>query len=558
MKKTFILITMIISLCTCPILAEASCSGSGTVWSCTSGSTVANVNSAIASSTTGATITLASGAYTWNVTSLLYDPLKSTTVICSSVGACDVTLGTNRLLYHDDVNGATNPATQSTWRLSGFDFVAGACGVPCIWAAPRSAQPIQYLTVRLDHNTFNGQGNSTDFMYFGEISRPMYVTGVIDHNSWTNSTQTRVLVLYGTGDPTAFPSTLLGSGNCLFFEDNNIDFTAPDNNGAALIDAENASCYVARFNSLKNARVGQHGVSHGWGTVNIEVYGNTFLRTTDSDFLGNCFRSIHIQGSGTGAFWGNTFSCFSAISTPIALLHYRDTTIANHGAGGSAEICDGTNAVDGNTAPEATHRGYPCKQQPGRAVAGGAPGWGTLSPMATFRNTNLADGSRQDMVFGCGWAAPEYCAAHVQSNRDYYNAVSVNEQTTSSSPFNGTTGIGHGTLANRPTTCTHTTPPADDGGGVMYWATDQGAWNTSTSNPFGVNASGADGHIYRCSSTDTWTLFYTPYTYPHPLNVSEGGGGGGGGGDPPPPTFSGFRWSAGARPLAHAGQRPVR
>jgi hypothetical protein len=96
-----------------------------------------------------------------------------------------------------------------------------------------------------------------------------------------------------------------------------------------------------------------------------------------------------------------------------------------------------------------------------------------------------------------------------------YNAVSKDEQSSKTSPFNGTIGIGHGTLANRPDTCTHTTPPADDGGGVMYWATDQGSWNSSSSNTWGIQFSGADGVLYRCSATDTWVEYYTPAPYPN-------------------------------------------
>ncbi len=87
------------------------------------------------------------------------------------------------------------------------------------------------------------------------------------------------------------------------------------------------------------------------------------------------------------------------------------------------------------------------------------------------------------------------------ANRDWYQE-SVNQaaQTSNTSPFNGTSGTGHGTLANRPITCTPR---------VGYWATDQGSWNTS--------GSGGQGQLYVCTATNTWTLHYTPYTYPHPL-----------------------------------------
>jgi hypothetical protein len=87
------------------------------------------------------------------------------------------------------------------------------------------------------------------------------------------------------------------------------------------------------------------------------------------------------------------------------------------------------------------------------------------------------------------------------NNRDWY-AESVNQaaQTSATAPFNGTSGAGHGTLARRPTTCTPR---------VGYWATDQGTWNRS--------GSGGQGQLYVCTATNTWTLYYTPYVYPHPL-----------------------------------------
>ena len=88
-------------------------------------------------------------------------------------------------------------------------------------------------------------------------------------------------------------------------------------------------------------------------------------------------------------------------------------------------------------------------------------------------------------------------------SRDFYvENLNQTAQSSSSSPFDGSTaiGMGHGTLANRPTGCTT---------GVGYWATDQGNWNQS--------GSGGQGELFICTTTNTWTLSYTPYTYPHPL-----------------------------------------
>ena len=86
-------------------------------------------------------------------------------------------------------------------------------------------------------------------------------------------------------------------------------------------------------------------------------------------------------------------------------------------------------------------------------------------------------------------------SAWIVANRDYYNHAI---------PFNGTSGVGVGTLASRPATCT---------AGVAYWATDQGKWNSTTTGP--------DGQLYKCTATNTWSLYYIPYTYPHPLRSSS-------------------------------------
>jgi hypothetical protein len=86
--------------------------------------------------------------------------------------------------------------------------------------------------------------------------------------------------------------------------------------------------------------------------------------------------------------------------------------------------------------------------------------------------------------------------------------------------FDGTTGVGVGTIGSRPATCTT---------GVAYWATNEGSWNTETTaihaNHGSNHSEGADGKMYICTATDTWTARYgvstsgEPYAYPHPLRA---------------------------------------
>ena len=73
--------------------------------------------------------------------------------------------------------------------------------------------------------------------------------------------------------------------------------------------------------------------------------------------------------------------------------------------------------------------------------------------------------------------------------------------------FDGTSGVGMGTLAARPSTCTT---------GVGYWATTQST--TDLTGMVGKNPSTPiAGTLYKCTATDTWTAFFTPLVYPHPL-----------------------------------------
>jgi hypothetical protein len=70
-----------------------------------------------------------------------------------------------------------------------------------------------------------------------------------------------------------------------------------------------------------------------------------------------------------------------------------------------------------------------------------------------------------------------------------------------------TPGITCGSLANRPSSCSI---------GQGYWATDQSC--SDLTGMVGNNpTTPISGTFYKCTATNTWTEFYTPLEYPHPI-----------------------------------------
>jgi hypothetical protein len=383
-------------------------------------------------------------------------------------------------------------------RISGFVF-NGSASTAKIWIYCN--QNITQL--RIDHNTFT-IGQSQIAVLLGELSATGKTYGVMDHNACTAANNFMCLKnISGGNTSSAWVAGQQGGGNAFFFEDNTCNFTNNPDLGTGCVDVWRANSTVLRFNTLTNARFVNHSYCHE-GPYNSEIYKNTI---NDAAASPANYRAIHFQGSGEAIAWGNIVELNSGGDT-IVIQHFRGDSSTATSEGSCNSLCNGSvtgsganssNANDGNRSGQ---NGYPCWHQPGRDVNA------TLKPVYSFMNTNAA-GTRVDMVLNSGGNAP----GQFSPNRDYYNAVSANAQTSPTSPFNGTSGVGFGTLANRPTTCTPTPQAADAGnGGVGYWATDQGTWFNG----------GPGGVLYRCSATNTWTLAYTPYRYPHPL---QGGGG---------------------------------
>lgn len=476
-----------------PARGEASCSGNGKVWTCSEGSSAVDVQDAVNKATDGATIQFESGEYVW-ARVIYLSPQKGVTLRGAGIDASTVTVHTTQLItlsYSGD--------NDKFYRITGFTFQN----------APAAALSIIFFgngtlsNVRIDHNKFTEFHTKAIAIHFGELTRINKTHALVDHNIFTGRTNFIGLKYLGPGDPSQWMSSVKGTDQNVFLENNLFDFTTStvESLAKSCVDSWRAGAVVFRYNTVKNCLVAAHGVTHGT-TVNMEVYRNTLERTAGSGGnWENGHRLFHHQGSGEILVWDNVVKVPKPISSAaLSITHYRSADPAV--AGYSAELgrCDGTQSKDWNTRGSGTA----CWMQPGRAPAGGRPIYGVLSPVYAWQNIDIRTGAKVPIAIENPWGAisPDV-SDHIKPNRDYYDSVSNTQQTSPTSPFNGTMGVGFGTLALRPSTCT--TNVEEDGGGVAYFATNQGP----------------QGTLYRCSAPNTWTIHYTPYTYPHPLQTND-------------------------------------
>ncbi|SRR5713101_5664550 len=519
---------------------HAACTGSGVSWSCPAGASSTDISNALNSASDGATITLAPGSY--SLSGVYFSLSKGATIICATpplaVGAATTnpcTITSSGVVFGTTAASAGN---SHFYRISGFTFNVNG-GTP-IWFCSAGGCNGSFSQIRIDHNTINmGSGAGSWGIVFGDSTSLVTVSGVVDHNLYSTPTSL-IFVFPISALSTSTANPPLGQSNNIFVEDNTIIEASLTDPGSACIDGwGDVFAVVYRHNTSTNCRVVVHATPQAGGPANFEVYANNISMNANAGSEVGCYRCIHDQGGATFIAFNNALTASGAKdSEPMAFLHYRDDGHAPSGnegfPGGPPPACDGTvsNAIwpatsisfsDGNRSPASVWYGYPCFHQPGRDIAG------NYKPYYAWNNYWSDTLAQVPLIYDDPWSgiAPpgcttgvggncDYSAIHVLPNREYYNAVSASPQGSLISPFNGTTGMGFGTLANRPTTCVTSSETAFGKGaaGVGYFATDVGP----------------QGTLYTCSATNTWSVYYTPYTYPHPLVT-------GGGAQPPaPPT----------------------
>jgi hypothetical protein len=418
-----------------------------------------DVNSAINAASEGDTVTVPSGSCTWTAQLTI---TKGITLQGAGVGATKITGAVGNDAFMISYSPSV-PANNAAFILTGFTFNANWNSL----SLKLSGNPYHPITkIRIHHNEWInilGVGpHDVAFLVQGGGA----VNGVIDNNSFTGE-----FIATHDGTQRSMWDNLtydFGDANNIYWEDNTI--TAGPHAG-------NASAFPT--------------FAGGWGGRYAVRY-NTFVTTRTDSGLAPWFDMHGNQPSGVyghmgGEVYGNIIT--STNGYDIKLFAHR---------GGKALFylnkAVTTGSTDINPFEEFSDSISPTNN--GSASSDGLP----QHVSSSYYWGNRQNNDLVTNVWYTNWSGVAYS---IHPDVDYHY------QGTS---FNGASGMGCGTLANRPAACTT---------GVGYWATNQSC--SDLTGMVGKNpATPISGTLYKCTSTNTWTANYTPYTYPHPLRNESG------------------------------------
>ena len=401
--------------------SEAACTGSGLTWTCPAGATSSDVQAVINAASDGATVTFAAGSYAWGNTYINLSTTNGITLDGGNRGAI-VTVGSpGNVLALTGVTGDTS----KLYRVTGFVFQNAPANIP-FQIAPGTGSIIRRW--RFDHNTLsNFDPNSVSLL--GQNGPFPTVYGLIDNNLFTGSVNFMPFKVLGTGAPLAQASSVRGTGNNMFFEDNRFNFASETGAtvGAGCVDAWNYAGLVFRFNTVLNCKVRVHDTLHAGGASNFEVYNNR-LEANANSVTSDGYRLIHNQGSGENFYFGNAFySATSLRAQAMEIGHYRSASCEGgslYACSSSQPQCDGTNPntskyKDGHFSTTATYEGYVCWYQPGRMANGGANAYGSLSPVYTWMNVDANTGNKVSPAVVDFDTSRYWSTNHFLANRDF-------------------------------------------------------------------------------------------------------------------------------------------
>jgi hypothetical protein len=486
--------------------SEAAClNNGGGVWT-VSALNASEMNACISAASSGDTINVPAGSASWSIS---LPGNKDLNIVGATVVTCSGTAGTSG--YSCSAGATTTTITgspaftinlASSHTLSGFIFTGGS-GERISSTGDQSVNK----HFRIHHNVLISTAGWQPIRFHGG-SNGVHPQGIWDHNRIQNGV---AIHTNGTFDQLdegnvqhviwAENTPLGDSTKVVYLEDNYFVTSAGTTNFG---DGNYAGRSVIRFNTTSGPAITaweyHSPQSANRGYQRWENYGNHHINLDSAD---TCYFGMHSIRGGTGVAFDNAMTgAVSGCNQSISLDNVRSEDDAGAGVG----RCDGSSGWDQNLSGQ---QGWHCRDQIG--ISRDLTQWDN-SPAQTWNQelkpAYLWGNTRSGAYITATVASGGLNRSHIQANRDYYD-----HSTATGSPQS--VGVQSGPVSNRPAACTT---------GVAYWATDEGEWNAR-------NDSSPDGRLYKCTSTNTWTLYYTPYAYPHPWTT-----GGSGGGDVTPPS----------------------
>lgn len=567
-----------------PSLVEAACGGSSPNLTAASPSRT-DVSDCITAAVDGDTITVPAGSASWSSALTVTD--KEISIIgagidVTTITGTDPTVPRVTICLLSLVTSGTQLV-----RVSGFTFTHTACaGTASNDALIRVGGTNHNVRIdhnKFDltgtqqgvyiNDDVRGVGDHNEFL-FSAGSNVKHMT-VCQHDTWGG--------VGAYGDNSWASDSTWGTADNWYWEDNlfnnQLSGKATGGNGRYATDDSIGCRVVYRFNTFVDTSTQTHGTETNGrprGQRHGEYYRNEFTNTMSGNF--NWPSSIAFRG-GTARVFDNAdsvtgvgsitrivdfntyrrepnvtaFYIFGAcgVQTTISSITRVTTTATATTTGEHYVHAGGTYIqITGGTAPfnvswvrafrtDSTHFTYTVADS-GDASSGGTPvltspfdhnddstGYRCLDQFGAGKQTPYYSGddaaftpkttptitSEPAYIFhnlldaALSAGAPNAGADVIISLRDYYN-----ENTS----YNGTTqrGVYRAASSSPPTACT---------AGDVWWKTDLGTWNTSTTETYSAlvgYSSGADGELWECTVTGTpgtWAKVYEPYTYPHPL-----------------------------------------
>lgn len=482
---------LVVLLLLIPSMLYAACTGTSPSLYAASASQ-SDVMACINEATYGDTINVPAGSATWTATS---QGCLGNSMLCMKKGI--------------NLKGAGSASTVIT--LSG--------------SAPYGAIAYEPDSASIANNTpfeFAGFAIDGENQYYGEGMLDVRNGGLtaitqikINNNTFKNNTS-QVIVINGPVYGVAYSNTFIdcesvikveghndrswnlghreyGTVNSFYFEDNTANCTTAKSCGA--FTAGQGGGIVYRYNTMDMGHVlldgNQWSDLHGLQSM-TDIGGGTQCGYEPYNVPNSCLPEVKscTEWSQVKSEWygNNAVNFYNPYSTPQEWMRHR----------GSWLLMFYNNIEGTGHMPLPDIYQYSCD-----SCASSGSYSQHVQNTYVWSNIGQGEGNRPISVLqdNCGSYA-QGTPYKMRENVDFWNY---------NASFNGTFGIGCGPLANLPATCST---------GVAYWATNQSC--TDMTGMVGANPlNPISGTLYKCTSTNKWEPYYTPYTYPHPLRVQK-------------------------------------